>query len=169
MSEEHIVRSLAAVEEALSHFERSLTASGFEAGAASYRKMAEVVVGQWLWVDAQELTEYNERFRHIATLAARVHEQLLPYVTAMRQLAALQELVPPPPPELPVDPDSPAGRVFLALRDAPRPLSITALRRQLGGTTRALRETVSALVEAGLVTERRAGSRILYAAAETTP
>jgi len=161
MSESNLRQSLEAAEQALAHFNRSLAESGFEAGAASYQKMADILIGQWLWAEEQQLDDYNERFRQLAALAGRVHEQLLPYVEAMRRLTTLAELVPPPSP--PVAPDSRERRILATLRKAPRPLSATALRKEIGGSTQRLRKTMQRLIDDGLVETRRAGSRVLYA------
>ena len=123
MAEENIAESLAAVEKALEHFNTSLIRSGFADGAASYQKMAEIIVGQWMWASSQGIDQHNDRFRRVAALATEIHEQLLPYVEGMRKLALLRELVPEPKPEPPFPPDSRPARILQMLAAAPRPAS----------------------------------------------
>ena len=163
MAEENIAESLAAVEKALEHFNTSLIRSGFADGAASYQKMAEIIVGQWMWASSQGIDQHNDRFRRVAALAAEIHEQLLPYVEGMRKLALLQELVPEPKPEPPFPPDSRPARILEMLAAAPRPMSMTALRKEVGGSSSVLKKELAELVSDGWVRERRAGSRVLYA------
>jgi len=150
VSRSSVEASLDAVERALRDFRSSLERAGFAAGAATYRQMADIIVGQWRWTEESGLRDLESRFLQIAILAGNVGEQLRPYVEAMDRLRGLRGLVME---RWGVQPGSVAGGVLGALMDADGGLTSVELARSTGAPTVALRSELIALVERGLVVQ----------------
>lgn len=122
MSRENLAQSLDAAATALTHMTDQLARGGFEAGAASYTEMANIILGQRMWAQSQEITEFDTRFDEIASLASRIHEQLAPYCAAMEKLRALAGLMSEEDDLDPLD-----RRVIEALEAANKPMTATAV------------------------------------------
>jgi hypothetical protein len=158
VSRANVRSSLDAVEQALEHFCTSLDRAGFGDGAAAYRQMADVIVGQWMWAEQSGVRDLQPSFLRIATLAGTVAEQLRPYVAAMDQLRAIRGLAAH---AWGLEPGSIGERAVEALLAEEGGMTITELRRATGASTMALRRELDALVDQGLVT--RAGPRGRFA------
>lgn len=161
MSVANVRKSLEAVEQALDHLLRSLERAGFEAGAHTYRRMTDVVISQFFWIQDQGL-EDTAHFRGVADLAGQIYGQLEPYATSMKRLASLGELSSVGE----IDPDTLTGRVVRTIAEAERPLSLTAIQSAVESSSRTVRNELSALVSSGAVREVRSGSRVLFASAQ---
>lgn len=165
--EANIVATVATAEAVLSHFERSLLEAGFADGAEPYRQLSETLIGQRLWAESSG-TATSARFAAVGARARAIHALLLPYVEAFGRLTVLAA------PSLLDDDDSgpPAARadaeadpldaaVLAALDTAGRPLSMTALRAELGVPRAELLAAVERLAAAGSVRRRTASGREL--------
>lgn len=162
MTVANVRKSLEAVEQALDHLLRSLERAGFEAGAHTYRRMTDVVISQFFWIQDQGLEDDTARFRGVADLAGQIYGQLEPYATCMKRLASLGELSSVGE----IDPHTLTGRVVRTIAEAERPLSLTAIQSAVESSSRAVRNELSALVSSGAVREVRSGSRVLFASAQ---
>ena len=172
----NITRTVATAEAVLDHFERSLQQAGFADNAEAYRKLADTLLGQRLWV-ASSGEPSGARFRAVGQHARAIQSMLEPYVEAFRRLSALasDDLGDPDEPGWveesragsAVDGAGPAAReaadehVLAALAEAGRPMSLTALRAALDVPRPALLAAVERLAEAGEVTRRHTGGREL--------
>lgn len=145
MSRLSVVQSLDAVETALSHFDDSLQNAGFADGAGTYMQMADVVLGQWLWVEETNQRDLEPRFVRIAELAQSVAHQLAPYVEAMQRLSALEGLAAD---RWGIEPSSPTGHVLGALAAAAEPMSLRDLGTATSVPASALRRALEDLVDA---------------------
>jgi hypothetical protein len=152
---------LEAVEQALEYLRRSLERAGFDAGAATYRRMTDLVISQFLWIREQGVEGGEAEFGKVSELAGQIHGQLEPYLTSMRRLGALQELIPRD------EPDTLAGQVVRALTVAGSPLSVTAIRTAVDSGSAEVRKELSTLVSDGTVREVRSGSRVLFESAQS--
>ena len=88
----HVAHSVEASIGALEQLAASLRAGGFAEGAASYQRMAEVLVAQRMFHEpeaAAALDPLAARFDHLGSLARDVFELLEPYTSAMRRLASI--------------------------------------------------------------------------------
>jgi len=148
MSRDTVRTSLDAVETALEHFATSLDRAGFADGAASYRQMADVVVGQWLWAEERGARDLQPRFLRIAELAGTVAEQLRPYVGAMDQLRGIRGLASD---AWGIEPGSVAERVVNALVGSESGMTMRELRLVTGASTTTLRRELDVLAGKGLV------------------
>jgi hypothetical protein len=155
MSRDNVQSSLDAVEQALEHFATSLDRAGFAEGAASYRQMADVIVGQWIWVEERGARDLQPRFLRIAELAGSVADQLRPYVGAMDRLRGIRGLAAD---AWGIAPGSVAEQIVNVLMTSERGLTANELRRATGAPAAALRRELDGLVDQGLVT-RASGSR----------
>lgn len=163
---ENLKRSAANALQALDHFKASLEAAGFVRSAEAYVKMADTLAGQRLWSAAKAPPDLDARFAQLAERAGEIDRILAPYVEAMRKIAALQALAATGTEAGAAAPAEPSGEpVLAALRDAPRGLSVTALRAQLGLSTRELRQRLASLEGAGRVRAIRRGGRVRWMAA----
>ncbi len=144
MTRVNVAQSIDAVEQALTHFDNSLRTAGFADGASAYQQMADVVLGQWLWVEETDQRDLEPQFLRIAKLAQSVAQQLIPYVEAMQRLTALQGLVGD---RWGIASESPAGRIVGALADSVQPMSLADLRTGTGLPTTTLRRTLEPLVQ----------------------
>jgi hypothetical protein len=148
VTRDNVEQSLSAVEQALQHFASSLERAGFAAGAATYRQMADIIVGQWMWAEENGAWDLRPRFLRIADLAATITDQLRPYVEAMDQLRGLRGLAA----ELwGIEAGSIAQRIMDALLAADRSMTSTELKQATGASTVVLRRELNSLVEKGLV------------------
>ena len=148
MSDGNIEASLDAVSRALDHFAESLERGGFAAGAETYGKMAEVIVGQWLWAETSNATWLAPRFARVAQLAGRVDDQLRPYVEAMGRIRALEGMIA----ESASHPASEIGRAIIGtLSQAARPLTVAELRAAIGASTSAVRRELRDLVAGDVI------------------
>lgn len=150
MTRTTVEQSLDAVEEALSHFVASLERAGFSAGSDSYRKMANVVLAQWLWVEDEDQRDLEPRYLRVAELANSVAVMLTPYVVAMRRLSALRGIIEE---RWGVNPNSTAGRIISTLASSIQPMSVAELRDAAGMTSTTARQALQELVEEGMVTQ----------------
>ena len=171
----NITRTVATAEAVLDHFERSLQQAGFADNAEAYRKLADTLLGQRLWV-ASSGEPSGARFRAVGQHARAIQSMLEPYVEAFRRLSALasDDLGDPdeagpagqsdegPPGAAGPDPREAAdGHVLAALAEVGRPMSLTALRAALDVPRPVLLAAVERLAEAGEVTRRHTGGREL--------
>lgn len=172
----NITRTVATAEAVLDHFERSLQQAGFADNAEAYRKLADTLLGQRLWV-ASSGEPSGARFRAVGQHARAIQSMLEPYVEAFRRLSALasDDLADPDAGDRDgagADPDSvddparavreaPDEHVLAALAQVGRPMSLTALRAALDVPRPALLAAVERLAEAGEVTRRHTGGREL--------
>lgn len=180
----NILRTVATAEAVLDHFERSLIESGFAEGADAYRRLADTLIGQRLWVENSGQPA-DARFQAVGRHAQAIHAMLAPYAQAFLRLSALAA------------PARDAGRDFTsalgpatghasaavgseadaaataataegseevvlrALRDAGRPMSATALRAASSLPRKELLAALDRLAAADLVSRRRTGGREL--------
>jgi hypothetical protein len=176
----NITRTVATAEAVLDHFERSLQQAGFADNAEAYRKLADTLLGQRLWV-ASSGEPSGARFRAVGQHARAIQSMLEPYVEAFRRLSALasDDLADPDAgdrdgagagPDSVDDPARAGGgpvreaadeHVLAALAHVGRPMSLTALRAALDVPRPALLAAVERLAEAGEVTRRHTGGREL--------
>ncbi len=156
MSRKNLAESLDAVETALSHLAGSLEAAGFAAGAATYRQMADVVIGQRMWAAEHGIDAFDEQYGRVGQLATKVYEYLAPYVEVAARLAALKQL--PSSEELP----DLGERLVAALEEAGRPLPATRLGSLVGAPTSEVRKQLDELAAAGHVERQKAGGRTLF-------
>lgn len=154
MSRPNVEQSLDAVEKALSHFSASLDRAGFRTGADAYRQMADIVLGQWLWIESAGERDLEPRYLRIAALSESVADQLTPYLDTMRRLTALRGLVEE---RWGVHPDSAAGRIVGVLASLRQPMSTSQMAAATGDTGTVLRRALTDLVRTGQV--RRIGDR----------
>jgi hypothetical protein len=160
VSRANVGSSLDAVELALEHFSASLDRAGFRDGAAAYRQMADVIVGQWMWAEERGDRELQPRFLRIAALAGLVADQLRPYVGAMDRLRGIRGLAAD---AWGIEAGSVAEQVVEALAAADKGLTISELRRATGASTMALRRELDALAGKGLLAAGAGGPRGRYA------
>jgi hypothetical protein len=146
--------SLEAAEQALAHLSRSLEEAGFATGVGPYRQMSDIILGQWLWVEANGVDELEPRFGRIAGLAGSIASYLTPYVDVMKRLTALRGLLWE---RWGILPDSTSARVLTALLEADRPMTIDELRSVTRVTRADVRREIHDLVERELV--RKTGGR----------
>ena len=181
----NITRTVATAEAVLDHFERSLQQAGFADNAEAYRRLADTLLGQRLWV-ASSGEPSGARFRAVGQHARAIQSMLEPYVEAFRRLSALasDDLGEPddagaagdtggadesdesghgedPTGGGPVAREAADGHVLAALAEVGRPMSLTALRAALDVPRPALLAAVERLAEAGEVTRRHTGGREL--------
>lgn len=158
MSASEVRASLQAVSSALDHFARSLDAAGFDEGADSYARMADVVLGQRAWAESEGVGKLNEEFRQIGALAMRVRSSLEPYVDSMSRLATLSSVES----WAGVEPGSAEGRVLSTLSRSGRPLSATAIGSTVDEPTSRVRAVLEELERRGLVKRASRGGRALF-------
>jgi hypothetical protein len=155
MSRGSVEQSLEAVEQALSHLATSLDRGGFASGAPTYQQMADVVLGQYGWVDANGIDDLDDRFRNIAALASRIHAALEPYVNVMGRLAVLSGLVP--------EPDSSiSARILHVLRKNGRAMSFTAIGQAIGEPASVVKKELIELVSSTRVLPTGSAGRPKY-------
>jgi hypothetical protein len=157
----NVEASLDAVEQALEHFVSSLDRAGYANGAAAYRQMAEIIVGQWAWAQQNDAGDLVGRFLRVADLAANVGDQLRPYVGAMDQLRALRGLAAA---AWGIEAGSGAEKIVAALGTAREGMTSSELRRATGLSTVALRSALNDLIDKGAVA-RSNGARGRFALA----
>jgi hypothetical protein len=183
----NILRTVATAEAVLDHFERSLIESGFAEGADSYRRLADTLLGQRLWVESSGQPA-DARFHAVGRHAQAIHAMLAPYTQAFLRLSALAA------PDLghaPHSTSAPAAEhgsvatgsetnsetrsatgtpdtvddsdevVLKVLRDAGRPMSATALRAASSLSRKDLLATLDRLAASDLVSRRHTGGREL--------
>jgi hypothetical protein len=148
MGRENVVASLTAAEQALGHFAASLDHAGFGAGADAYRRMASILLGQWVWLADQPERELDPRFIRIADLAESIALQLRPYVETMERLVALRGLVAE---RHGVAQPSDTSRILEALVAADRPLSVMEIRAATREPTTTIRRELARLMDLGQV------------------
>lgn len=154
MSRENLESSLNAVETALEHLNNALVRGGFEAGAANYRKMADIIVGQRIWATENGVSEFDPRFRRVAELAERINDQLSPYCFVMERLGALGPMTDEAAPKSPLE-----ANIIGVLRQASSPMSTTAIRGAVGAATKAVKLALQALVQDGVIRQTGSSSR----------
>jgi DNA-binding transcriptional ArsR family regulator len=164
MTTPEIRQSLAAVTTALTHFRDNLDRAGFGEGAATYKQMANVIVGQFFWSQEQGTLEDLIEFAPAIDLARDIHHHLEPYVTCMARLGALYELLPSEGEES----DNDGSQLQRALRAAGRPMSASALSREVDDSLTTVRRELAELVESGAVVKAQSGSRVRYELSETS-
>lgn len=160
----NVRQTLATALKVLAHLEQSLCRAGFAEGREAYRKMADTVVGQCLWLNSAGC-EVPSELAQIAERARAVHALLNPYADAMLRLGALCDALPGKPAAEP--PPEPPDPVLDLLSQARRPLSLTALRAELGGDRKQLLARLEALEQSGRITRRNAGGRETFGLAES--
>lgn len=152
----NVRQTLATALKVLDHLEQSLRQAGFAEGRDAYRKMADTVLGQSLWLAAKE-GEAPEELNLIADRARAIHALLTPYTEAMLRLGALtgtQTASKPRP-----DPEDPIIKILARAR---RPVSFTALRAELGADRKQLLARLGELVQAGTIIRHSGGGRESY-------
>jgi hypothetical protein len=164
VSRDNVRTSLDAVETALEHFATSLDRAGFADGAASYRQMADVIVGQWLWAEERGARDLQPRFLRIADLAGSVADQLRPYVGAMDQLRGIRGLAVD---AWGIEPGSVAERIVNALVGTDSGMTMRDLRLATGVPTGTLRRELDGLADRGLVAKAE-GTRGRFSLAGST-
>jgi Fic family protein len=167
VTRDNVEASLRAVEQALKHFVSALEQAGFANGAAAYGQMADIIVGQWMWAQENDARDLQLKFLRISHLAARVSDQLRPYVGAMDQLRGIGGLAA----ELwGIEAGSMAQRIVNALIAADGGLTLAELRQATGASTATLRRELSSLAEKGLVAKGNGarGRFVLVGAARET-
>jgi hypothetical protein len=70
----------------------SLEQAGFAAGADAYRRMADVILGQRLWAEEHDITDFDARYAEVGRLATRIFEYLSPYTQVAARLGVLAGL-----------------------------------------------------------------------------
>lgn len=161
MSEENLDQSLGAAREALGYLVASLERAGFGDNSPAYEKMAEVLVGQRLWAEENDVDRFDADFRAVGELSLRLDRLIAPYARMARTLSALEQMAAQPPR---VASNTPEGEVVQAIGD--RPASLTAISAKCALSTREVRRVLRELVATGAVVEARSGSRTRYAVAE---
>ena len=186
----NILRTVATAEAVLDHFERSLVESGFAEGADSYRRLADTLLGQRLWVESSGQPA-DARFQAVGRHAQAIHALLAPYTQAFLRLSALAatdlgdvpESTPSASERHSVAVGAEAGAatgakartasgsptaahdsdevVLRVLRDAGRPMSATALRAASSLSRKDLLATLDRLASSDLVSRRHTGGREL--------
>lgn len=164
MSVANVESTLSSVTQALTHLNDSLRDAGFGAGAPTYLKMADIVVGQAMWLSSQDIPDLDGDLEAVASLAAEIRGALQPYVMAMERLMAVAEL-----PDA-VDPargvlDADARHVLEVVAGEATPVSMTWIRQRARMPSRRLRGLLDELVTAGTLTESGSSSRRLYSPA----
>ncbi|MGE0228741.1 MAG: hypothetical protein AB7I38_01095 [Dehalococcoidia bacterium] len=168
----NIRATVSTAEAVLAHFEQSLRDAGFADNAQSYTQLAETLIGQRLWAESSG-TAADARFEAVAVHARAIHALLLPYVEAFYRMAALgapsllnesasaAEAVTQhetsATPEALDDPLAP--RILEALARAERPLSVTALRAELGVPKADLIGGLDRLSASGQIDRKRVAGR----------
>lgn len=162
MSRKNLAESLGAVETALAHLASSLEAAGFAAGAATYQKMTDVVIGQRMWAAEHGIDEFDEQYGRVSDLATKVYEYLVPYVEVASRLATLRQLPSREGSSGPAGPAGLAGEILSALESADRPLPATRIGSLLKAPTSEIRKQLEELVASGRVERHKAGGRALF-------
>lgn len=152
----NVRQTLATALKVLDHLEQSLRQAGFAEGRDAYRKMADTVLGQGLWLAAQE-GEAPGELNLIAERARAIHSLLTPYTEAMLRLGALTSTQAPSKP-IPA-PEDPVVKILARAR---RPVSFTALRAELGSDRKQLLARLGELVQAGTIVRHSGGGRESY-------
>jgi hypothetical protein len=158
VSASEVRASLQAVSSALDHFARSLEAAGFDDGADTYSRMADVVLGQRAWAESEGVGNLKDEFRQIGALATRVRSSLEPYVDSMSRLASLSSVES----WEGVEPDSTEERVLATLSRIGRPLSATAIGSAVDEPTSRVRAVLEELERSGLIKRASRGGRALF-------
>ena len=154
--------TLATTLKVLDHLENSLVQGGFLQGQDSYRKMADTVIGQSLWLQANDLdAAAAPELAHIAERARSIHALLQPYVEVMVRLGAVAASAAPAEVEA-TSPPPPADSILDILAANGRPMSITALRAATGCGKDVLAARLDALVKSGDISRRSSGGREMY-------
>ena len=164
MSRENLAQSLDAVETALTHMADQLARGGFEAGAATYTEMANVILGQRLWAQSNNIADFDGRFDKVARLASDIYEQLHPYCSAMQKLRAL--------PGLAVEEqflDQTDCKIVAVLEDAGKPLTATAVAGATGCPSAETRRRLAALSERDVIERLGSPSRPRFRTARLGP
>ncbi len=146
----NVESSLAAVEEALTHLTRSLEQAGFAEGTNAYRKMTDIVMGQWFWGDSIGAKALEPRFGRIAGLAGTIVGYLTPYVDLMSRLAAIRGLLWE---RWAIEPESAAGKILTALMDSGAPMAVDELRWATNITNSAVRREIRNLIANAMVAD----------------
>lgn len=162
MSEENLDQSLSAAREALGYLVASLERAGFGDNSPAYEKLAEVLVGQRLWAEQNDVDRFDADFRVIGELSVRLDQLIAPYARMARSLSALEQMAAQPPR---FAPDTAEGEVVRAIGD--RVASLTAISTACTLSTREVRRVLLGLVDVGAVLETRSGSRTRYAVAKS--
>ena len=160
MSRDNVKQSLDAVEQALTHFAGSLDRAGFKHGVGAYEEMVKVVLGQCLWAQNEGTAEFEDQFRRLSQLALQIHAHLSPYAEVMEKLGALQGLVPENAPE--VDADSVSCRILSALKEKRKPMSMTAIRSEVGISSVKLKKEIDDLIKRQLIVKGSDSGRSKY-------
>lgn len=163
----------------LQQLEDSLTHSGFATGAAAYGAMCQILLGQRMWVLANQFDDLEPRFRCVADRARAVHALLAPYTDIMMRLGSMTEALdaalaadgvsegkvvdfePAPTFEKPERPITEAVLDSIRAENG-SPISFTALKAKLGIATVELRSILNELTSLGAITHKRASGRDVY-------
>jgi hypothetical protein len=166
VSYRNVEASLDAVVRALDHFATSLERGGFSAGAEPYGRMAEVIIGQWLWAEQNNASSLVPEFARVARLAARVDDQLRPYVNSMQKIRALEGLIAD---KVGLQPDSPSAAIVAALTQAARPMSAAELRAATGASINVVRRELKQLTDRNIIAQVEGRARRFVPTGAQTP
>ena len=187
MARQNLESSLGAVESALSVLAGSLEQAGFAAGADAYRQMADVIIGQRLWAEENDITDYDARYVEVGRLATRIFQCLSPYADVAVRLSALTGLAGAADDrgdradelaevdeqaglDIESEADSSPGEdlsqaILAVLRSTDEALAATRIGAEVQASTSTVRQELAALTERGLVEVAKAGGRSLFRAA----
>lgn len=158
---DNIRKTYATTLQVLEHLEQSLIQAGFAESGDAYRRMADTVVGQSIWLSAQG-QEIPETCIRLQERARNIHALLQPFSEAMLRITALPELenrqnsCPQEPAEITDD-------IIAALSSGAKSMSITALRSAVGLSKKELTSRLNRLEDSGRITRTVSGGRELIA------
>jgi biotin operon repressor len=159
---DNIRETFATTLKVLEHLEASLVQAGFETGQDAYRKMADTIIGQALWLTDHGM-DLGEQMHRLRARARAIHALLHPYTEAMVRLAAMGGPDRPAAAESAAEtPETPGEPVLTVLSRAAKPMSLTALRAELGCPRKALVSQLAQLERQGKVHRQLNGGREFY-------
>ncbi|MBI5895365.1 MAG: Lrp/AsnC family transcriptional regulator [Desulfobacterales bacterium] len=147
----------------LEHLEAALVQAGFAEGRDAYRKMVDTIIGQSLWLTAQGCDLCTDEMARLQSRARAIHALLHPYTETMLRLGAMGGSALAAVAEASADAtETPAEPVLAILSRNARPMSITALRAELGCPRKELVSRLAELERHGKVKRQANGGRELF-------
>jgi biotin operon repressor len=164
----NVVQTAAKAATVLGHFKTTLQQNGMTGAIDAYRKMADTLINQRLWMQSHEPELGKEHFRQIAAEAREIHEVLSAYAQLMAKLMLLPQVVemtakgePGTAPEA----GNRADQLLMWLKQRSRPASATQIRAALRLSTAELNAHLRQLEESGRVVKETSAGRELYSPA----
>ena len=171
---ENIESSMNSCAMALAHLSHSLKQGGFDKSIETYKKMADTILGQKMYIGPSASPAIHKNFASIMKSANEIYSVFQPYAEIMNRLRmakeqeelysldASEKMSEEEEAKLLEVKESPVQKVMSFLRSEKKPVSFTRLRSKCGAGRKELKEIMLGLTESGQVIAKNSGGREIY-------